>query len=462
MSSQDTGPSLAGSAAKPAEFAMEEKRYAPDGEAYTEEEFKQFYGWKHPAVWDRSPLAEPAGTQAASPGSAPVIDPQPLQAKEISAAKPEAFEQQHQQWTSRDMSSKDTTPLHLSGSAASEANRNATSASPRAPQLVHAEKSSAAQPAPGSPGLLAGVAPSALESAPQPSGITTVALYAAFTQQDLDNFPTTKSAAGKLACQVQRKLRAELLPQRVYHKELTVDEYDWRALLKSMSNGNQIVGPGIVSCCFRLLETTRDHNYARKDSGEKHVFEFKRVDGSKVQLHFHKNGRADESTLIPPSKLSAQAVLNSRTAGSHIVTDVITQESIFNIDATREPPLGRNEAHYSLMAVLNPDTSVPDAVDITNGAAIDWPRFLRTQSFAPNFVSDLGISKVFAARLIAGEAPYFRFCYPDTSFTAFAPSKRATQRLFTENWQNIPALVNAQVSSTPWLQLAQSVTSRNV
>jgi len=82
MSSQDTGPSLAGSAAKPAESAMEEKRYAPDGEAYTEEEFKQFYRWKHPAVWDRSLfLVEPAGTQAASPGSAAVIDPQPLHAK---------------------------------------------------------------------------------------------------------------------------------------------------------------------------------------------------------------------------------------------------------------------------------------------------------------------------------------------------------------------------------------------
>ena len=56
--------------------------------------------------------------------------------------------------------------------------------------------------------------------------------------------------------------------------------------------------------------------------------------------------------------------------------------------------------------------------DITNGTAIDWPRFLKTQSCASNFVSDGGISKVFAARLIAGEAPYFIFCYPDTSFTA--------------------------------------------
>jgi hypothetical protein len=57
-----------------------------------------------------------------------------------------------------------------------------------------------------------------------------------------------------------------------------------------------MIGTGIVSFKFRLLQGERDHNYIKKDSGEKHVFEITTLDGSRWQLHYHKNGKQDSKT----------------------------------------------------------------------------------------------------------------------------------------------------------------------
>ena len=46
-----------------------------------------------------------------------------------------------------------------------------------------------------------------------------------------------------------------------------------------------LAGEGIAKFRFRLLKGVQDPNYVSKDSGERHVFEILRVDGSAYHLH---------------------------------------------------------------------------------------------------------------------------------------------------------------------------------
>ena len=65
-------------------------------------------------------------------------------------------------------------------------------------------------------------------------------------------------------------------------------DFNWRALLKSMPCAQGLIGRGVVAFNFRLLTDVMDHNWVKCDSGERHVFEVVRADGSSVLLHFHK------------------------------------------------------------------------------------------------------------------------------------------------------------------------------
>ena len=73
------------------------------------------------------------------------------------------------------------------------------------------------------------------------------------------------------------------------------NEFPWQYVLRALplDLGLAMIGPGIVTFKFRLLQGERDHNYIKKDSGERHVFEITAIDGSRWQLHYHKNGRQD-------------------------------------------------------------------------------------------------------------------------------------------------------------------------
>ena len=59
-----------------------------------------------------------------------------------------------------------------------------------------------------------------------------------------------------------------------------------------------LIGDGVVRFSFRLLRDVMDHNYVKKDSGERHVFEIMCANGDRRQLHFHKSGRMEEPTLL--------------------------------------------------------------------------------------------------------------------------------------------------------------------
>ena len=93
---------------------------------------------------------------------------------------------------------------------------------------------------------------------------------------------------GKAACQKQRELRGRLLATAdVREVDLTVSDFDWKAVLKSLPAGADVVGTGVCRLIFRLLRDVRNPNNIKLDSGERHVFEVTRTDGSAVHLHFH-------------------------------------------------------------------------------------------------------------------------------------------------------------------------------
>ena len=87
----------------------------------------------------------------------------------------------------------------------------------------------------------------------------------------------------------QRQLRARLLATADEREaDLTFSDFDWRAVLKSLPTGGDIVGAGVCKFTFRLLSDVRDPNYIKHDSGERHVFEVTRADGSFVHVHLMK------------------------------------------------------------------------------------------------------------------------------------------------------------------------------
>ena len=100
-----------------------------------------------------------------------------------------------------------------------------------------------------------------------------------------------KGMGGKVAAAKQRELRQVCLRSRIFVIDVAEAWPEWRAVLRALPQNLQrlIIGDGIAQVTFRLLEGVRDPNYAKQDSGERHVFEFFRVDTSAVHLHYHKN-----------------------------------------------------------------------------------------------------------------------------------------------------------------------------
>ena len=132
------------------------------------------------------------------------------------------------------------------------------------------------------------------------------------TLEELRNRAPVQGMAGKAACRKQRELRAICLRRGIFHIDLTNDAWNWRDVLRSLPAAVQadLVGPGVTHFRFRLLENVRDPNWARIDSGEKHVFEIERCDGSTCHLHYHKNGKMDPPQYPVPPNAGLETALN--------------------------------------------------------------------------------------------------------------------------------------------------------
>ena len=111
------------------------------------------------------------------------------------------------------------------------------------------------------------------------------------TLEQLESQPSQAIMGGRAACFKQRELRAQCLTMNLTEIDLTV-AWEWQDMLRAQAPATRqaIVGPGITKFSFRLLPGVQDANYARDDSGEKHVPKVARADATVCHLHFHKNG----------------------------------------------------------------------------------------------------------------------------------------------------------------------------
>ena len=98
----------------------------------------------------------------------------------------------------------------------------------------------------------------AAEPAEVDDSVGLVALNATFMQSYFKNMAKPQTG-GKAVCQKQREIRAQLLATAdVREANLTVSDFDWKAVPKSLPTGVDIVGTGVCKLAFRLLRDVRD------------------------------------------------------------------------------------------------------------------------------------------------------------------------------------------------------------
>ena len=213
-------------------------------------------------------------------------------------------------------------------------------------------------------------------SEPNPALSADGALDVVLTEQQLRDRRFIPGFGGKAACQKQRDLRSLCISQGIFDIDLTNDNWQWPNVLKSLPTDvqEQIVRSGIARFSFRLLQGELDPNYRWVDSGESHVFEVVRVDGSRCHLHFHKNGRMDPLRQFP-----SPGMIRTTDSGVSppIVLPVYYATDIFG-SAMETHPIGRNEAHLACQQLLS-GMSAGTRIDITNEISFHWKRFLRTE-----------------------------------------------------------------------------------
>ena len=152
-----------------------------------------------------------------------------------------------------------------------------------------------------------------------------------------------RGVGGKLACRKQRELRKVCLRDNLFEIDVTETWPEWRAVLRALPQNMQqlIIGNGIAQVKFRLLEGVQDPNWAKVDSGEKHVFEIVRVDTSAVHLHYHKNGSLDDPVLVDPIVMPQNA-----NSGASQSTAPLRASSATQV------PIGRRETVLALTLLL--------------------------------------------------------------------------------------------------------------
>ena len=272
-----------------------------------------------------------------------------------------------------------------------------------------------------------------------------------------------KNCGGKAANAKQKRLRQHCFANGLWEIDLTDSTYNWKQLLKAMPEAKStlLVGPGVVKFSFRLLQTVRDHNYIKIDSGEKHVFEIECVDGLRWQLHFHKNGNMDDPDRIPPPCSMPQAVLRDQpmneTLGSaawpaHEESPTWHLHDILDSTSGDAVPVGRAEVHMALTNILQSYSpqEFPFAVNITATTAFPWHRWLRNVVSNRELVVS-GIVKVFALCETSIQDTQVVFCHPDDTYTRVRPV-RGLEYERLNGWTDCPTFLLAPVETVSWLQ----------
>ena len=212
-----------------------------------------------------------------------------------------------------------------------------------------------------------------------------------------------------------------------------------------------IIGNGITRVTFRLLQGVRDSNCAKVDSGERHVFEFLRVDTSAVHLHYHKNGSLDDPVLLDPIVIPH----NANSGASQPTAAVIPP-------SPSQPVIGRREAVTALTMLLKACWSnEAGAVDITDGHAFDWKRCI-ANTMEHHDIAAMQLETVFAFRTEAFGSPKLAFCTTGTEWETLNPTETAytntrnpgLQDMFS-NWRAEPIFLQPQtdIFNINWMRM---------
>ena len=388
------GQPTVGSASQPVWSIFDARRIAKNGEAYTWQEYREYYGdhalqhWEEaidPAVANESGGGYKASQRAANENT------------------PDADAHQHQQ--------------------------------------NHGDASQLASD------------PAVADGAEMPTE-QILALQSVCTFEEMQQVEVVKNMGGKAACQKQRELRQECLESGVYEIDVTHTWPEWRPVLRALPTNLQqmIIGNGIAQVKFRLLEGKLDPNYFRKnDSGERHVFEIKRVDGSYVHLHYHKNGKLDDPVVHGTIDLPQNA-----SSGASQPTAPSDEPS------PSEPIIGRKEAVMALSILLNNcwRNENSGAVDITDGHAFDWRRFI-DNSMEQRQIDAMDIERVFALKSSEDfESHKIAFCTRGTSWTLMDPTQKNYKNTrhpaleeMDGDWRAERVFVHAKTVDKNWMRV---------
>ena len=278
-----------------------------------------------------------------------------------------------------------------------------------------------------------------------------LALPSVCTFQEMQQMRPVNGIGGKAACTKQRDLRQVCLQNRVFEIDVTETWPEWRAVLRALPRNMQqlIIGNGIARVKFRLLEGVRDPNYAKKDSGERHVFEILRVDTSAVHLHYHKHGSLDDPVLVDPIAMPQ----NANSGASQPTAPFIAL-------SPSQPNIGRREAVLALTRLLNACWNTgPGAVDITDGHAFDWKRFI-ANTMEHFEIAAMELEKVFALRTADSGPPQLALCTTGTRWKVMDPTQKNYKntrlpglRDMSSNWRTEPLLLQPRTLDTNWMRM---------
>jgi hypothetical protein len=270
----------------------------------------------------------------------------------------------------------------------------------------------------------------------------------------------THGMGGKAANRKQKELRALLLAtDDVREMDLTESNFNWKAVLKSLSTpvAMDIVGTGVCKFAFRVLPDTRDHNYIKKDSGERHVFEVVRTDGSAVHLHYHKSGKCDQPESFNRVPVEIGAAEPDRVGANAIRARPATFDEIVRsgVQAGDNLPMGRTEvttAIQTLLQVTRQGVHI-EAVNITDGIALSWQRFLRNCVQNREIIRN-GISAAYVVQT-PHDGPQFVFCHPDSNYTRISIRGTDTRMEHSEGsrWQDLAMLQRPVYFNKSWMQI---------
>jgi len=201
-----------------------------------------------------------------------------------------------------------------------------------------------------------------------------------------------------------------------------------------------------------------DHNWAKEDSGERHVFEITRVDGSAWQLHYHKNGQFDDPTFIPAS-IATRTAQALPVSSSGVLQPAAAVDEILREPLAQGSRIGKSEAYVALTVLLDAHhVSSPGAIDITTEEGFHWRRWLNNVWPARDMIG-IGMSKVFAVRESHHGRPMLALCCPDDTYCLVDPSKttRRTRIERLQGWRNLDVYQNAQTATANWMSLRKPV-----